>query len=178
MQPHRLRPRFHIELPVSAAEAIGILQARLAEETCPCVGMVADLQLHFDLRMPPPERHLWSPALGGHFEARDEHSSILHGLIGPNPSAWTAVAFSYLACITGILFLLTLGGVQVFLGNYPWGFGGCAILLLFMGIAWVISQVGQRIAAPQTFVLRRFLEETFHLDPETLRRTERDPYHD
>ena len=165
-----------MELPVPATEAMGILQARLDQGDCPCVGMLADKQLHFDLRMPVEDRHLWSPALGGNFETKNENHSVLHGLIGPNPSAWTAIAFSYLACGTGILFLLTLGGVQLFLGKSPWAFWATLFLVLCMVIAWIISQVGQRVAAPQTRVLRGFLEDTFLMSDEEHRRTEDDPY--
>lgn len=155
---------------------MGILQARLDREDCPCVGMIADKQLHFDLRMPVEDQHLWSPALGGNFETEGEDHSVLHGLIGPNPNAWTAIAFSYLACGTGILFLLTLGGVQLFLGKSPWAFLASLLLVLFMVVAWIVSQVGQRFAATQTKVLRGFLEDTFLLSDEEHRRTVEDPY--
>ncbi|MHC4379690.1 MAG: hypothetical protein ACYSU1_01185 [Planctomycetota bacterium] len=167
-----------MDLPIPAVKAMGMLQTRLDHEDCPCVGMIADRQLHFDLRMPQHERHLWSPALGGNFEVSGEDSSILHGLIGPNPSAWTAIAFSYLACGTGILFLLTLGGVQLFLGKSPWAFWATLILVLFMVVAWVVSQLGQRVAAPQVKILRGFLEDTFLFSAEEHRRTEENPYRD
>jgi len=139
--------------------------------------MIADLQMHYDLRMPQDQRHLWSPALSGHFEDKEGGGSVLHGLIGPNPNAWTAVTFSYLACGTGILFLTTFGGVQLFLGKNPWAFWASLVLLFFMLIAWLAAQAGQKIAAPQTATLRHFLEDTFQLDAEEHQRTDNDPYH-
>ena len=177
MHSRRLRPRFHLDLPFEGKEAIERLQVELDKPGCPCVGMVADLQLHFDLRMPKPERHLWSPALGGYFEDREEGGSTLHGLIGPNPSTWTAVAFSYLALFTGILFLLTLGGVQIFLENNPWGLYTAGFLALLVGVNWLIAQAGQKMAADQTALLRHFLEDIFQVGPEEHRRTDEDPYH-
>jgi len=158
-------------------EALRLLQARLDDPQCPCVGMVADLQLHYDLRIRQTERHLWSPALSGHFEDNDEGGTVLFGLIGPNPSVWTAIAFSYLALGTGILFLLTLGGVQVFLGKNPWAFGASLALLVLMLVAWAIAQAGHKIAAPQTTILRHFLEDTFDLNAREHQRTDEDPYH-
>lgn len=177
VQTHRLRPRFQLELPFSGKDAIARLQRDLNAPDCPCVGMVADLQLHFDLRIPPAERHLWSPALSGYFEDQEKGGTMLHGLIGPNPSTWTAVAFSYLALFTGILFLLTLGGVQLFLENSPWALYLAGILFLLVGVNWVIAQAGQKMAADQTAVLRHFLEDTFHMGPEEHSRTDADPYH-
>ena len=177
MHPHRLRPRFQIELPMASQEALQILQDQLNQPGCPCVGMVAELQLHYDLRVPKQERHLWSPSLSGHFEDQKDGSSVLHGLIGPNPSAWTAIAFSYLACGTGILFLLTLGGVQLFLDKNPWAFWASLILVVFMIIAWLTAQAGQKVAAPQTAALRHFLEDTFQLNAAEHLRTDEDPYH-
>jgi len=162
---------------MTGQEALQLLHQRLSAAQCPCVGMLADLQLHYDLRIPKAERHLWSPALSGHFEDTEEGGTILFGLIGPNPNTWTAVAFSYLALGTGILFLLTLGGVQIFLDKNPWAFWASLMLLFLMLVAWVIAQVGQRIAAPQTTVLRHFLEDTFQLNAQEHQRTDADPYH-
>ncbi len=175
MSPHRLRPRFRLHLELTPAEALAQLQAALKQD-CPYVGMVAELQMHFDLRLPPGQRKLWSPTLSGNFEPA-ETGCVLHGLIGPNPSAWTAIAFSYLALATGILFLLTLGGVQVFLDSTPWAFLATLGLLVLVLLTWLLSQLGQRLARPQTIALRHFLEQVFSLPPEEQQRTEADPYH-
>lgn len=161
---------------MASQEAMQLLQKRLNQPGCPCVGMIAELQLHYDLRVPMAERHLWSPSLSGHFEDKDS-GSVLHGLIGPNPNAWTAVAFSYLACGTGILFLLTLGGVQLFLDKNPWAFWASLVLVALMGVAWLAAQAGQKVAAPQTAALRHFLEDTFHMSEAEHLRTDEDPYH-
>lgn len=177
MHPHRLRPRFQLTLPFSGQDALGLLQKDLDRPGCPCVGMVADIQLHFDLRVPKEERHLWSPALSGYFEDQEEGGSVLHGLIGPNPSTWTAVTFSYLALFTGILFLLTLGGVQLFLENSPWALYLAGFLFLLVGVNWLIAQAGQKMAADQTATLRHFLEDTFLVGSEEHDRTDEDPYH-
>lgn len=177
MHPHRLRPRFHLDLPLSGKDAILQLQKDLDRPDCPCVGVIADLQLHFDLRIPKADRHLWSPALSGYFEDREQGGAVLHGMIGPNPSTWTAVAFSYLALFTGILFLLTLGGAQLFLNNSPWGLYAAGFLLVLVGVNWLIAQAGQKMAADQTALLRHFLEDTFLIGPEEHLRTDEDPYH-
>ncbi|MDA0668241.1 MAG: hypothetical protein O3A95_10345 [Planctomycetota bacterium] len=162
---------------MASQDAMRLLQSRLNQPNCPCVGMIADLQMHYDLRVPKEERHLWSPSLSGHFEDLADGGSVLHGLIGPNPNAWTAIAFSYLACGTGILFLLTLGGVQLFLDKNPWAFWAILVPLIVMFFAWFAAQAGQKVAAPQTASLRHFLEDTFHMSEAEHLRTDQDPYH-
>jgi hypothetical protein len=157
----RLRPRFEMELPLTAAEAVARLRARLAEDGCPCRGMVADQQRHVDLRVHRAEQHLWSPALAMEIRDREEGGSRVHALVGPNPSVWTMVAFSQLALITAALFLFTLGGVQLLLDRPPWALAAGGAALLLVAAVWLAARIGQRLAAPQTALLRRFLEESF-----------------
>lgn len=178
MQPHRLRPRFEIQLPIRGEQALNLLQQQLDLSNCPCVGEIMKVQQHFQLGIPKAERKFWSPVLSGHLEQPEDVGSTLHGLIGPNPNLWTAVAFSYIAFGTGILFLLTLGGVQLFLGNSAWAFWVALALAFLMMVAWILSQVAQKLAAAQTAGLRHFLEATFQLDALEQQRTDQDPYHD
>lgn len=141
--------------------------------------MVADVQRVIDLRLPPEEKHLWSPALGLQIEANKEgEGSVVHALIGPEPAVWTAIAFCYVALITGLLFTVTFGAVQNFLGQSPWAFWIAGALLLAMVGVWWVARAGKALAAPQTIVLRHFLEDALDLDPSERARTDSDPYHE
>ncbi|MBC8329643.1 MAG: hypothetical protein H8E31_12965 [Planctomycetes bacterium] len=161
MPVHHLRPRFEFELPIAAAAAIARLREALAEPGCPCRGLVAELQGHVDLRVHRSEQHLWSPALTLEISERDDGGALIRGLIGPNPAVWTLVAFSTLAFATAAMFLLTFGMVQLGLGESPWGLWlGAACLGMVLAV-WAASRLGQRLAAPQTAVLRQFLARCF-----------------
>ena len=159
-----------------AAAAIARLRERLAEESCPCRGLFAEGQGHVDLRVPTSEHPMWSPSLTLEITARGASGAIFRCLIGPNPAVWTMVAFSYLALTTAALFLFTFGGVQLLLEESPWALwlGGLALALVV--VVWIGAQIGKRLAAPQTAMLRHFVEDCFELGAEEREETERDPY--
>jgi hypothetical protein len=154
------RPRFEKAIPLEPDQAIAAIQAKLAEPNCPCRGYVADLHHHFDLRIHNKDHKLWSPMLSGNVIANEE-GAVIQALVGPNPNIWTAVAFSYLASFTGLLFLLTFGAVQLGLGQDPWAFLAGLGILVFATIVWALSKLGQRLAADQIVILRDVLDETF-----------------
>ncbi len=168
-----------MRLALEPDEVVQCIQARLALPDCPCHGFVADVQRVIDLRIPQKDKHLWSPALGLQIEADREqgHGSVVHALIGPEPAVWTAIAFCYVAMITGLLFTVTLGAVQNFLGQSPWAFWIAGALLLAMLGVWFVARAGKQLAAPQTVILRHFLEDALGLDRSQRELTDVDPYH-
>lgn len=154
------RPRFEKAIPLHPDLAIKAIQAKLAEPDCKCRGYVAELHHHFDFRIHNKDHELWSPMLSGNI-VPDEKGAVIQALVGPNPNIWTAVAFSYLASFTGLLFLLTFGAVQMGLGQDPWAFLASLGILVFATIVWALSQLGQRLAADQIVILRGVLDEIF-----------------
>jgi hypothetical protein len=79
--------------------------------------------------------------------------------------------------ITGLLFTVTFGLVQNFLGQSPWAFWIAGVMLLAMLVVWWVAQAGKVLAAPQTIVLRHFLEDSLGLDRSQRELTDADPYH-
>lgn len=155
------------------------LRDRLLEDNAPCVGMVAEVQRVIDLRVRPEDKHTWSPALSLQIEADpdQEGATLIRALIGPEPAVWTGIAFGYMALFTGVLFTVTFGVVQTSLGQPAWAFWIAGLLLLgFVGM-WFFSRAGKQLAAPQTVVLRHFVEEALGLSAEEHARTDADPYH-
>ena len=178
MSQHLLRPRFEVRVPWDADAVVRRVQERLARPESPCWGMVAELQRVIDLRMKPEEKHLWSPALGLQIEPDEESGgAVVHGLIGPEPAVWTGIAFAYVGLFTGLAFLLTLGAVQWSLGYTMWAFWLAGLLAIGVGGVWVVARTGRKLAAPQTAVLRHFIEEVLELPREERARTDEDPYH-
>ncbi|NQU49126.1 MAG: hypothetical protein HQ519_10805 [Planctomycetes bacterium] len=154
---HQLRPRFQLDVALPPHEVIQRLSDLIQNPSSPCTGMVADLQGHIDLQIAKEERHTWSPSMSINVEAKDA-GSYLRVLIGPNPGIWTAVAFSYLGLITGIMFLVILGSVQLFLNKDAWAFQIVAAFTVLLIGVWIASRVGSRLATPQIVQLRGLLD--------------------
>ena len=157
MSLHQFRPRFRLQVPLQLDDVITRLTKLVEDPNSPCVGEEAPLQGHVDLQLPKEQRHTWSPTMGINAEERDG-GTLLRVLIGPNPGIWTAVMFSSLGLITGIMFLLILGSVQLFLDKDAWAFTLVAIFTVLLFCVWIASRVGAKLAYPQTQELRQILE--------------------
>jgi hypothetical protein len=174
----KVRPRFRLQLALSADEAVRRIEQRLGRPECPFVGTVAAGHRIVELRLPERDRHTWSPVLSVTLlEAESGRGSVAHGLVGPGPGVWTMFAMTYMGLLTAIGFVGIFGLVQWSLDLRPWGLYVVPGLVLAAAAMYGVARVGQRLAAPQTVLLRRFLEETLDV-PESARAiTEHDPYH-
>ncbi len=171
-----IRPRFRLQLDLDSGEVMQRLQSLVHDPSIPCQGLVAAQQGHVDLRVPEADRHLWSPALSVEVVGTGPQSSEVRAMIGPNPAVWTGVAFCYLGLGCGALFLLTLGAVQLGLGNTAWGLPLAAVLLALLGVVWWFSLQGRKWAAPQAAVLRALLEQTLLPEADEKQLQAADPY--
>jgi len=174
-----MRPRFCFHVPIGAAEVVRRIEARLAEPNRPCGGAVAANHQVIELRVLERDRHFWSPALSVTVaEDGSSGGSCVHGLVGPNPNLWTLFAMSYMGLALLFVFVGIFGWIQWWLGLDPWGLYVVPVLLLGLVGMYGLSRLGQRWAAPQTIVLRHFLEEVLELPPGERLTTDRDPYHE
>ena len=176
MALHSFRPHFHFDAPLEVDLAVARLEELVKGDHPDYVGRLAAGQRHVELRMPRDERHLWSPSLSANLKEREGGTRVT-GLIGPMPNVWTLVAAVNLGAVTGILFLATFGGVQLWLDQTPWAFLGVGFLLLVLLVVYLVAQAGQRIGAPQARHLRHLLEDALQLPEAERRRTDEDPYH-
>lgn len=176
---HGFRPHFQFHSPLPVEEAAHHLDDLVKGEHPDYVGRMAREQRHAELRIPMADRHLWSPTLSVNLAASEEQTdgTQVTGLIAPHPNVWTAVMFCNLAFATGVLFLLTFGGVQLWLGHWPWAFVGAGVLLILLVVVYLISQAGQKLGAPQAVHLRHLLEAALAAPAEEIHRTDKDPYH-
>jgi len=155
-----IRPRFRIEVSLTPDEIVERVSERLRRPDCPCAGAVADRHHVVELRVHERDRHFWSPTLGLTVVAAAGRSgSVVHGLIGPSPSVWTLFALSYLAMSVLLLGVGIFGLIQGWLGLEPWGLLGVPVLAVVWASMVAVSRTGQRLAEPQTALLRQFLEE-------------------
>ncbi len=181
MSIRKIRPRFRLPVPMVADEVVRRIRRSLERPGCPCRGKIADRHHVVELRVLERDRHYWSPALSltvAEAEAEDGGGSVVHGVVGPNPDVWTMFALAYIGLLTLLCFAGTLGLVQWCLGQRPWGLWVSAAVALAAVLMYAISRAGQNLAAPQTAMLRHFLEEALDAPAAERAVTERDPYHE
>ena len=164
-----MRPRFRLAVAMAPDEVVARLGELLRRPDCPCAGVVADRHHVVELRVHQRERHFWSPTLGvtvaGDAAGR---GSVVHGLVGPSPNVWTLFALTYLGLTTLLLGVGIFGLIQWWLGLEPWGLLGVPVLVAVWASMFAFSRAGQRLAAPQTRMLRSFLEEALEVGDSAL----------
>lgn len=174
-----MRPRFRVPVAMSADEVVGRLERRLSEPDCPCHGSVAGNHRVVDLRVLGRDRHFWSPSLSLTVaEGEDGAGAMVHGVVGPNPNVWTLFAMGYMGLATLLAGIGIFGFVQWWLDLRPWGLYVAPVLVLGLALMYVSSRIGQGLAAPQTLMLRHFLEDALDLPDSEREVTDRDPYHE
>ena len=158
MTSFRIRPRFQLESSKSLAEIQAQVKAKLKTEGAACVGSV--IPGHIVIRIPPTDQHYWSPQLSLSLEeSATGTGTLIRGLYGPSPNVWTLFTFSYATISLLILFIGIIGFSQKNLGH-PAPILWALPALLAIGIfLYVLSQMGQKVGAEQTFTLHHFFEE-------------------
>ena len=85
-----LRPRFKMELHQNKTV---FLQAFEAAKDSQSEFIITRLDDHVFIKFPKHKQHFWSPQLHLEINAIDDHSCLLHGFFGPNPTVWTLFMF-------------------------------------------------------------------------------------
>lgn len=159
MSSFRIRPHFEQEFDEAPAEVSRRLRERLeplaeADETLEVLAFSG----YLTLRIAEERQHFWSPQLNLSLEPREDGGTSLRGLYGPGTNVWSLYLYGYLA--TGCLSLVggVLGISQWALERPPWALwllGGAAAVAAGL---YVAAQIGQKLAAQQTFELHRAYE--------------------
>lgn len=157
MASFRIRPRFIHVSEENPEEVRDIFKARLAEKDIQVSGTI--IPNHIILKIPPDQRHYWSPQLNLSVEMKDD-VTLIRGLYGPNPNVWATFFFGY--AILGVIALFTgmIGLSQLFLGLNPYWLWAIPICLFSGLIVYLIAQAGQKVGAQQMFELHHFYEFT------------------
>jgi hypothetical protein len=173
-----MRPRFRLEVPEPPDAVVGRIDERLKLPDSSCSGMVAENHHVVELRVHERDRHFWSPALSVTVTDDADSGSVIHGLIGPDPNVWTLFAMLYMGILTFLAGVGIFGLIQWWLDLTPWGLYLVPVLLVALVAMYGISRIGQKLATPQTIVLRAFLEEALDLPERQRAIVTRDPYHE
>jgi len=157
MSSFRIRPRFRQEINASFEEIQERIKKALEKQEKPYATVFLPNQI--TLRIPPEDRHFWSPQLSITLE-QQEQGTLVRGLYGPNPSIWALFFFAYASLAIIILFAGMVVLSQISLGMEAplwWAIPVCAALIL---IIYLIAQTGQKLGAQEMFDLHHFYENT------------------
>ena len=158
-----MRPRFRLCVPMSADEVVSRLASHLDEPGAPCFGRISREHGIVELHVCEDHRHFWSPMLGIVVNDQPQGSTV-HVQVGPNPEVWTMFTLAYLLLVVAWLFSSVFGLVQWWLGERPWGLWIAGALVIGAAGMYGVSLLGQRLAAPQTAGLRRFVESALGVE--------------
>lgn len=157
MSSFSFRPSFMhtLELPLDQAEAT--LTERLRQD--PGKFEVKRFPGFICLRIPLSERHFWTPRLMLGLESPEGETTLIRGTYGPNASVWSLYLYVYLFIGTGAIFSGIFGFCQWQLGMTAWGLWIFWTLAGFAAVMYLIAQMGQKLAAQQTFSLHQAYEK-------------------
>ncbi|MBK7407486.1 MAG: hypothetical protein IPL49_14190 [Saprospirales bacterium] len=156
MTSFRIRPRFQkvVQLPPDKLEER--MQYALQKPNCPVSGVITSG--HTYLKIPPGDRHFWSPELHLSLEPHEE-GTLVSGLYGPHPVVWFYFLMGYMALAVSSLFVTIIGMSRLTLGlsaNILWLLVVFGIVTLVMYLA---SQTGQKLGVEQTFRIHHCFED-------------------
>lgn len=132
------------------------IETRLQSHPEDCTGML--IPNYFTLKIPPEQRHFWSPQLSLHLE-EEEGQTVIRGLYGPHPNIWALFTFGYATVGILTLFIGMIGLSKWSLGKSAMELWTLPIFIIVAIALYLSSQVGQKLGVEETFTIHHFLEE-------------------
>ncbi len=158
MASFRFRPKFEMTSSKSMEEIISLVKEKLKVNTHHLHGQA--MQDHITIRVNKSHRHFWSPQLSILMYREPEDTvTRLVGVYGPMPNVWTMFTLAYLAIGVLIVFITIIGFSQKALGNESSILYALPVLALIAITMYIISQMGQKLGAAQTYAIHYFFEE-------------------
>ncbi len=158
MSSFRIRPRFDMYSQKTVEEVIELIKEKLKDNPHNLYGVA--MQDHITIRVDSEKRHFWSPQLSVLLqrEEGDTETKII-GVYGPMPSVWTMFAFGYLAIGVLFVFISIVGFSQRALGSESSILWSLPFMMIVAIIMYIISQMGQKLAAAQTYAIHYFFQD-------------------
>ncbi len=155
MTSFRLRPKFVHHVHHSPEEVTMLLQNTLAKENYPFSDLV--FPGNYVLQMRRQERKFFSPQLNMALES-DSHGCTIRGRYTPHPNVWTLFVLLYLALGVSLFFVMIMGLTRLSLGMPAQVLWLALALVGAAGVLYLLSQMGQKLAAGEMFALHFFVE--------------------
>ncbi len=158
----KMRPRFSVPVHCDAEMVVAALREHITDPEPGLEGSFGPT--HCVLRIPEARRAFWSPELDLTFEPlENERGDPSPGvrvrcLFAPRPAVWTGFAFVYSALAAMGLASGLLGLTQMTLAQPPWALAISLAVAVLIACIYGASFLGQSLAAPQMYELRRYLD--------------------
>ncbi|NGP77333.1 hypothetical protein G3570_11855 [Balneolaceae bacterium YR4-1] len=152
----RIRPRIRVESTLSPDQIYENISENLEKYNPKIQGTV--LPGYATISPAEANQHYWSPQLTISIELK-ENGSLIRGLYGPKPHAWTMFVFFY-----SIIGFTTL--IVSMIGLSYWSLGKDAsilwfvpaLTLLFLSL-YLVAYLGQKFGQKQMIYLHHFMEK-------------------
>ena len=168
----RLRPKFDLDFPVPADEAMERIRQGL--DTPELRHRTMSAGRHAEFHVDASERKVWSPRLTVQVEDAPGGSS-LRGRFAPRADVWTGFMFVYFLVVFLIVFGATLGYVEQVSDETPWGYWAIPAGLAVIAGIHGLSYLGQRLAEDQMRELRGQLDSVLSRQFEPVLDSDSDP---
>lgn len=156
-----LRPRFKIEIDKSNDNA---LEAFVSKKQAQKDFIVSRVDDHVFIRLPKSKQHFWSPQLHLEINKKDDNTSFLNGLYGPNPTVWTMFMFLHFL-VAGLFIVFGIWAYTNWSLNHTFW-----LQITFMGLMVIIwfalyfaGRMGKRKGKPEMQELCNFMKDTLDL---------------
>ena len=160
MTSFRIRPKFEAPVEKTSDEIIRIVNHGLELADHPFDSI--EYPGHFIIRVKKENQHYWSPQLNLTFEDQD-HGCLVRGRYEPHPNVWTLFVLLYLAISILILFVAILGLTRINLGMEAHILWILPILVATAAGMYLVSQIGQKLGAEETFDIHHFIENSLEM---------------
>lgn len=144
--------------PKTMDEIIGNVKEKLKHNTHHLHGHA--MHDHITIRVNKDQRHYWSPQLNVIMQREPEDSMTkIIGVYGPMPNVWTLFTLIYLALSVLSVFIMIIGFSQKTLGQESKILWLIPVFILIAASMYISSQMGQKLAAAQTYAIHYFFED-------------------
>jgi hypothetical protein len=153
-----LRPRFKIEIDRDNQSALETFETLKKQQSDFIVSRVDD---HVFIRLPKHKQHFWSPQLHLEINKKDQKTSWLHGLYGPNPTVWTMFMFFHFL-VAGVFIVMGIWAYTNWTLEQDYGLQvglmGAMVVLWF--VLYIAGRMGKRKGKPEMEQLCSFMKDT------------------
>lgn len=158
MASFRVRPKFELTTTLSVDEILQKTNQKLKDNPYNLHGQA--MQDHITIRVNQSHRHYWSPQLSVLLQDEvEENKTLITCVYGPMPNVWTLFAVSYLILSVLFTFICIVGFSQRVLTQDAQILYVLPILLIAALTLYIISQMGQKLGAAQTYAIHYFFQE-------------------
>jgi hypothetical protein len=114
---------------------------------------------HIVVRIPPEDRHFWSPQLNLSIEKEDDGKTLIRGFYGPNPNTWALFTYGYAVLSILFVFVGIWGMSKLTLNKAAPELWILPILGLLALTLYITAQFGQKLGAEQMYKLHFFYQK-------------------